>query len=179
MVDRIEFNASGSFRPSDTLYADASLTESANNLILASMREKQIAAAQPFTLAQGADTPATIRDRVVDAAARAIIKDQGLFRDGESGVFVAGAIQHQYKYNGGEAAADSVAKDITAKLPKGWTLTITDDPDFKKQVEDESRRTGAPLPSYIRKVQLFDAEHKSLGAIGVSIDGPPTTRTKT
>lgn len=172
--DKIEFNANGSLNTTETLSYGAALTDQNSNVILASMREKQIGAMQPLTLVDASDNPATIRARVVDAAAQAIIRDGGLFQDGQSGAFVAGAIQHQYNYNGGASAADSVAQDITAKLPNGWTLKITDDPAFRKMVETESSRPGESLPAYIRKVELFNGD-KSMGAIGVTIKGQGAT----
>jgi hypothetical protein len=173
--DKIEFNANGSLNAAETLSAGTALTDQNSNVILASIRDKQISAVQPLTLVDASDDPATIRARVVDAAAQAIISDGGLLRDGRSGAFVAGAIQHQYNYNGGESAADSVAQDITAKLPKGWKLKITDDPGFRAIVEAESKRTGEPLPAYIRKVELFNG-NQPMGAIGVTIKGQGATK---
>src|SRR5271168_4846573 len=144
--------------PGTTLSGVVDLSDRKSNAVLASMREKQIATAEPLTLVDASDDPATIRARLVDSAAKAMIAEGGLYQNGESGAFVGGVIQHQYAYNGGASAADSVAQDINAKLPKGWTLKITNDPAFRAMVENEFKRTGKSMPAYIRKVELFDVD---------------------
>jgi len=116
-----------------------------------------------------ADGSAEARLRVVDATAKAITTEGGLSEDGIASQFVVAAIQHQYNYNGGAASADSLARDVSDKLPNGMHLKIEKDADFEKRVVKYCAQNNLPIPEYIRKVELFGGDGTSLGSIGVTI----------
>jgi hypothetical protein len=173
----IERFDAASYETDTNLSGATDLTDRNSNVVLASMREKQVDGGQQFTLVDAQQDAADARDRVATAAAASIIADGRLNEFGQSGAVVAAAIEHQYNYNGGAKAADSLAEDISKKLPNGWTLKITEDADFRKKVEQYAQSHGEPIPDYIRKVELFDASHKPHGSLGVTIQGKGPTKT--
>lgn len=79
------------------------------------------------------------------------------------------ALQHQFNHNGGAKGADSMADDLTKAL-KPMSVKITEDAAFKKQIEDAYKAAGEKVPGYIRIVEIFDKDNKSLGKVGVTIE---------
>ena len=79
---------------------------------------------------------------------------------------IVGESQKLYA-RGGARSADSLAPEINKTLPDGMKLTISDDPDYRKKVVEESNKEGTPIPDYIRLIELKDKDGRSLGKMGV------------
>lgn len=108
------------------------------------------------------------RTRVVDFTAKQL--SSGVLKiDSMEGQVVRAAIEHQLKA-GGADAADSLGRDISAKLPNGMKLEITKNEAFENNVKKFFESKGEAVPTYIRWVEMKDANGKVTGAVGITGD---------
>ncbi|MBX3074667.1 hypothetical protein KF707_03015 [Candidatus Obscuribacterales bacterium] len=114
------------------------------------------------------DETQAARGRVVDFTARQLASGN-LSINSMAGQTLRAAIEHQLKA-GGAAAADSLAEDITAKLPNGMKLEIRRNEAFEANAKKFFAQNGDTAPTYIRWVELKDAYGQVLGGVGITGD---------
>lgn len=114
------------------------------------------------------DETQAARGRVVDFTARQLASGK-LNINSMEGQTIRAAVEHQLKAGGAEAA-DSLAADITNKLPGGMKLEISRNPEFEMNAKKFFVENGQDVPSYIRWVELKDASGNVLGGVGITGD---------
>jgi hypothetical protein len=120
------------------------------------------------------DEAQAARTRVVDFTSR-ILSSGTLNKNSQEGQVVRAAVEHQLNA-GGSKAADSLAGDISAKLPNGMKLEINKNEAFEQNVKAYFEQQGEPVPTYIRWIELKDANGKVLGGVGITGDADANRR---
>jgi hypothetical protein len=145
---------------------DLLVSESANKSIGEMTRDSKDTHLHPVTFFKQGSL--SHRNDIVKDLSREIKKAGRLELETEAGEIVVDGIKHQLKFVGA-AAADSLATDISKKLPDGMQLKIEQNAKLNARVDKLVKDGVIETPDYVRNVELIAKDGASLGKFSLAI----------